>query len=81
MVGPNRGQAQVAFVSDPQPRNERIQARAAWRERQRLDDRLSEVFADVVDHVITFADGCLHALPHGDSATWSPDACRWTATS
>lgn len=54
---------------------------AAWRERQRLDDRLSEVFADVVDHVITFADGCLHALPHGDSATWSPDACRWTATS
>lgn len=47
----------------------------AWRDRQQLADRLPDSFADVVEHVLTFADGC-RAAPTG--ATWSSSNLAWT---
>lgn len=47
----------------------------AWRARQNLADRLPADFAEVVDRVLDFADGCFVA-PIG--TTWSPTAHAWT---
>jgi hypothetical protein len=49
---------------------------AAWRRRQRLDDRLPEPFDDLLTHVIAFTDPVL-----GNSVTagtWQPITRRWT---
>jgi len=50
---------------------------AAWRAKQRLEDRLPLDFREVVEHVLTFADGCFHALPTGRGAKWSPRTLGW----
>jgi hypothetical protein len=47
----------------------------AWRERQKLADRLPDSFADGVEHVLTFAVGCLDVPT---SAAWSSSNLAWT---
>lgn len=47
----------------------------AWRERQKLADRLPNSFADVVEHVLIFADGCLDVPT---AAAWSSNKLAWT---
>ncbi|GAA2507480.1 nucleotidyl transferase AbiEii/AbiGii toxin family protein [Streptomyces thermolineatus] len=48
---------------------------AAWRRRQRLDDRLPEEFADVLGTVAAFADPVLTGRTSGLS--WDPGALSW----
>ncbi len=48
---------------------------AAWRRRQKLEDRLPEDFSEAVRNVIEFADPAIAgAVP---SRTWDPLACIW----
>ncbi|MEX1165101.1 MAG: nucleotidyl transferase AbiEii/AbiGii toxin family protein [Nitriliruptor sp.] len=48
---------------------------AAWRRRQRLDDRLPPDFGDVLDHVIAFADRIIDdSTPAG---TWRAHTAEW----
>lgn len=49
---------------------------AAWRRRQRLDDRLPEPFDDLLTHVIAFTDPVLGNSV--TSGTWQPTTRRWT---
>ncbi len=49
---------------------------AAWRRKQRLDDRLPERFEDVVTAVIGFADPAIEGTAASDS--WDPAHGTWT---
>jgi len=51
---------------------------AAWRRKQRLDDRLPPSFLDVLGPVIAFADGALTS--QAAQSRWDPAARRWDAT-
>jgi hypothetical protein len=48
---------------------------AAWRRKQRLEDRVPEDFARVVDAFIAFADPVLGGEVEG--RTWNPSAGQW----
>jgi hypothetical protein len=48
---------------------------AAWRRRQRLDDRLPELFGDVLDAVIVFADPAIAGT--AASRAWDPTRGAW----
>ena len=48
---------------------------AAWRRRQRLEDRLPEQFEDVLTAVIDFADPAITGTAEGQ--TWDPIAGAW----
>jgi hypothetical protein len=48
---------------------------AAWRRRQRLEDRLPEQFGDVISTVIDFADPAIVGSAEGHS--WDPIAGAW----
>jgi predicted nucleotidyltransferase component of viral defense system len=48
---------------------------AAWRRRQRLEDRLPEQFQDVLTAVIDFADPAITGTAEG--RTWNPIAGAW----
>jgi hypothetical protein len=50
---------------------------AAWRRRQRLEDRLPEQFGDVVVAVIDFADPAITGVADGRS--WNPVVGAWSA--
>ena len=49
---------------------------AAWRRRQRLEDRLPEQFGDVISAVIDFADPAIVGSAEGRS--WDPTAGAWS---
>ncbi|HYZ54143.1 MAG TPA: hypothetical protein VE733_11690, partial [Streptosporangiaceae bacterium] len=49
---------------------------AAWRRRQRLDDRLPDQFGDVVTAVVTFADPAITGTAAGQS--WDPATGTWS---
>lgn len=46
-----------------------------WRRAQRLEDRIPEAFADVIDEVVTFADPALSGQVR--SRVWSPTRRAW----
>jgi hypothetical protein len=49
--------------------------RAAWRRKQRLDDRLPSSFLDVLEEVIAFADPASAAAV--GSRRWNPKTRMW----
>lgn len=49
---------------------------AAWRRKQRLEDRLPDQFAEVVSAVVTFADPAVSGNVRGLS--WDPSAGSWS---
>lgn len=48
---------------------------AAWRRRQKLDDRLPVAFSDVLAQIQTFADPALNGQTADD--TWNPSRQAW----
>ena len=48
-----------------------------WRRAQRLEDRVPEAFAEVLDEVIAFADPALAGQV--ESKTWNPTLRRWAS--
>lgn len=51
---------------------------AAWRRKQRLDDRLPELFADVLTQVYAFADPAITDAATDD--VWQPTELAWVPT-
>lgn len=49
---------------------------AAWRRKQRLDDRLPDGFADVISAVIDFADPAIDGRV--DGLAWDPESGTWS---
>lgn len=49
----------------------------AWRSKQSLDDRLPARFADVLEPVLTFADGIRDIARVPDQGSWSPITREW----
>jgi hypothetical protein len=48
---------------------------AAWRRKQKLDDRLPERFGDVISTVINFADPVIDGRAGGQA--WDPESGMW----
>lgn len=49
----------------------------AWRNRQRLQDRLPDQFADLLEATFRFADPLLEDADVGDDIRWDPVTQRW----
>ena len=55
-----------------------VQAKwAAWRRKQQLDNRLPELFAEVLEQVLAFADPAITGA--GGDAGWHPQDLAWIA--
>lgn len=52
----------------------------AWRNRQRLQDRLPDQFGDLLDAMFVFADPLLDDGAVAEDATWDPTTRRWAST-
>lgn len=48
----------------------------AWRQKQRLEDRLPRQFGDIITAVADFADPAITGTSYGQS--WDPTVGEWT---